>query len=302
MPCLDCDTADTQLNTTQNSVVSRRAVVVVPDAFTFGGTCRNETPVLPVTPGRDRLLIPPLPRLADRQEVYGDLIRPAAMEGGRDELPLTYPPVEDGGRFCAASDEEVQYTLGGTVIFIGEEDTCLLPPSAADGSPCCRLRLWHPNAEGYYFNECTVSCAFSAALSDPDQRVASHVVHQGCTRLGTNIAKDRAGSLTRYEQCRKMLTPDGLYYWRTIWPGNERIVGWGPDSEPHVHWDVLCESCVDAPFTDGAIWRYNKIYLDEPCTMSGCAQPQSGHLATRLSSTVVRYDIVVNEATPRQFF
>lgn len=91
-----------------------------------------------------------------------------------------------------------------------------------------------------------------------------------------------------------MLTADGEWYWRTLWPGNERISGWGPDDEPHVHWDVFCENCANSPF-DGSssVHRFNKMYLEDICFGNGCAQPTSAHQATRLSSSVWKYDIIV---------
>ena len=93
--------------------------------------------------------------------------------------------------------------------------------------------------------------------------------------------------------CRQLIDETGLYHFRTVIPGNEFPVGWGPDDELHIHWDLLCENCRQTPFDGRSTHRFNKLYLDEPCTAQGCGNVFEEHRAARLSSTVWRYDIVL---------
>ena len=45
---------------------------------------------------------------------------------------------------------------------------------------------------------------------------------------------------------------DGLYYFKTELPGSEDSADWGPDPEPHIHWDIECTGCAATTAFDGA--------------------------------------------------
>lgn len=67
------------------------------------------------------------------------------------------------------------------------------------------------------------------------------------------------------------IQPDGLYYFETEMPGDESANGWGPDPEPHIHFDIVCTGCAgDHPVVAGDYQYWNKFYPETLCTIAGC--------------------------------
>lgn len=93
--------------------------------------------------------------------------------------------------------------------------------------------------------------------------------------------------------CSLPIGADGVWYYQTELAGSEKSKSWGPDPEPHFHYDITCAGCANVPamFTT----RYfNKFYVDKVWAGSPANQfPTSAHLATKLSEGVYKYDIVV---------
>ena len=56
-----------------------------------------------------------------------------------------------------------------------------------------------------------------------------------------------------YERCRMDVGGDGLYYFKTEIPGDEYSSGWGPDYQPHIHYDIHCSGCANNVAFDGAL-------------------------------------------------
>lgn len=101
--------------------------------------------------------------------------------------------------------------------------------------------------------------------------------------------------------CRMALHPHGLYYFKTVIPGNEVSVGWGEDPAPHIHYDVICSGCAaNAAFSGGSYEWWGKVYPEELCTVDACGmengKPGSVHQAqekqTVNSQVVYKYDFV----------
>ena len=93
--------------------------------------------------------------------------------------------------------------------------------------------------------------------------------------------------------CRLEIGDDGVYWFRTERPGNEFVSGWGPDDEPHIHWEVDCNGCAPSgAFGGDAVRRWNKVYLGDVCTLSGCGNAGSAHQAA-LTAGVYTYDVVL---------
>ena len=299
----------------------------MPEAFSPDlSTCREGTPGLPTPPALDAFGVPDA--VENRDEIYPNLL---PNPGGFPELPLTYPDIPIGGRYCAESEADVNMVIGGAIIF-SEPGQCLLPPVNEDGSSCCRLRIWQPNAAGFYFDSCASTCAprrrccrcpvlfavASAAAAGahaascppaaavlPSCRLPLLLPSRAsarldarmpptfqCRSLGELLSLSAAHSGSR--ECRQPVEADGVWWVRSLLPGDEFSVGWGPDDEPHIHWDLLCDSCDGAtPFDGTGIRRFGKIYLDEVCVLNGCGNAMPAHQAERLSTTVFRYDIVL---------
>ena len=67
------------------------------------------------------------------------------------------------------------------------------------------------------------------------------------------------------------IQPNGLYHFITEMPGNEEINGWGPDPEPHIHFDVMCTGCAgDHGVVDGEYKYWNKFYPEGICELISC--------------------------------
>lgn len=83
-----------------------------------------------------------------------------------------------------------------------------------------------------------------------------------------------------YDDCTMSIQPDvnGVFWWRSYVPGNEAVGGWGPDPEPHYHFDVECNGCAaDSAIGAGATQMANKFYVKSLFLAQG-ATAQS-HLA-----------------------
>lgn len=52
-----------------------------------------------------------------------------------------------------------QGTMGGQVFFQDEDNNCVLPPTKANGSPCCEMKVWQPNYAGFYYDNCSAKYA-----------------------------------------------------------------------------------------------------------------------------------------------
>lgn len=35
---------------------------------------------------------------------------------------------------------------------------CVKPPTKADHSPCCMMKMWQPNYAGFYYDNCSAKC------------------------------------------------------------------------------------------------------------------------------------------------
>ena len=67
------------------------------------------------------------------------------------------------------------------------------------------------------------------------------------------------------------IQPKGLYHFITEMPGNEAINEWGPDPEPHIHYDIECTGCAAGHgVVDGDYKYWNKFYPEDLCTIDGC--------------------------------
>lgn len=66
------------------------------------------------------------------------------------------------------------------------------------------------------------------------------------------------------------MQPNGLYHFITEMPGDESLNGWGPDPEPHIHFDIECSGCAAHGVVDGEYKYWNKFYPEDLCTMDGC--------------------------------
>ena len=154
--CYNKDAAVSPARLASASASCVRADVSTPAAFlSFDGNCRAQTRTLPTPPGNDQFLI--RDRVVNRDAVYADLDLPL-NNGGNLVMQMPYTQVPLGGRFCAETDADVEVEIGGLVMW-NNGGQCSLPPTDPDDEPCCRLRIWHPNGAGYYFPECTMSCA-----------------------------------------------------------------------------------------------------------------------------------------------
>ena len=53
--------------------------------------------------------------------------------------------------------------MGGTIL-IKNGNKCYLPPTKANGSPCCTLWTWQPNNDGLYYDNCSMKCVSGSML------------------------------------------------------------------------------------------------------------------------------------------
>jgi protocatechuate 3,4-dioxygenase beta subunit len=97
------------------------------------------------------------------------------------------------------------------------------------------------------------------------------------------------------------LHPHGLYYFKTVMPGNEVEVGWGEDPKPHFHYDVVCNGCAsNDAFSNGSYNWWGKVYPEELCTdEAACGKPGSVHQVQSQNKVnvngqkVYKYDFVL---------
>jgi protocatechuate 3,4-dioxygenase beta subunit len=78
--------------------------------------------------------------------------------------------------------------------------------------------------------------------------------------------------------CRMAVPTHGVYYFKTVIPGNEVLVGWGDDPAPHIHYDVVCRDCADnAAFSGGTYDWWGKVYPEDLCKEPACGKPGGVH-------------------------
>lgn len=120
-----------------------------PAAFkTAVGECpRDGTPKLPTGGAQDALHVP---EAALHQ--YSD----ADMDD-KGYIPLEYPALAKGGTYCTKGDTKT-VTMGGTLLF-NTGGGCVAPPTKADGTSCCQMKTWQPDAGGFYLDNCSMACA-----------------------------------------------------------------------------------------------------------------------------------------------
>ena len=58
----------------------------------------------------------------------------------------------------------MQGTMGGQVFFHSASGACMLPPTKANGQPCCSMKVWQPNYAGYYYDNCSAKCVFKSIV------------------------------------------------------------------------------------------------------------------------------------------
>jgi hypothetical protein len=114
---------------------------------TAAGKCpRNGTPVLRTGPAKGTLSVPKPAR-----GEYKNLI-------GGTQIKLPFTNIKQGGSYCAKKGSK-KITIGGTLLFKSADGKCVTPPVKKDGSACCKMQAWQPNAGGYYYDNCSMSCA-----------------------------------------------------------------------------------------------------------------------------------------------
>jgi hypothetical protein len=93
---------------------------------------------------------------------------------------------------------------------------------------------------------------------------------------------------------------DGIWWFYTELPGDESQVGWGPDPQPHVKYDIECNECADSEAFTGGIYKFwSKFYPEALCTLEVCGYPTADHQASKLNvegQTVYKYDFVLPQA------
>ena len=117
--------------------------------YTAPGTC-PKNPIEYVPAGKHEAeLTPPVTAI----KTYGDKV------GANGKFPLPYDTVQNGGAYCVSpASNNPMVTVGGTFLFEGKDGTCLPPPVTAAGSPCCTIYMWQPNADGFYYDNCSMKC------------------------------------------------------------------------------------------------------------------------------------------------
>lgn len=92
---------------------------------------------------------------------------------------------------------------------------------------------------------------------------------------------------------------DGLWWVKTEMPGDESLVGWGPDPAPHIHYDIRCTDCAPTEAYDTSRYQYwSKFYAREICTVEQCGTVNAEeHLSKELTGpggdTLFQYDFVL---------
>ena len=105
--------------------------------------------------------------------------------------------------------------------------------------------------------------------------------------------------LTHSAMCRMAIEGDGLWWFTTEMPGDESLVGWGPDSAPHIHWDIRCDGCAATEAYDTSRYQHwSKFYAREICMVDRCgAVDPEVHLSTETVApsgmTLFQYDFVL---------
>lgn len=102
---------------------------------------------------------------------------------------------------------------------------------------------------------------------------------------------------------------DGLYWFSTEMPGDESLVGWGPDPAPHIHYDFRCAGCADTDAFEGNQYQYwSKFYAREICTLEPCGSVnEEEHMSVEKTGpageTVFHYNFVLpTESKGSKFF
>jgi hypothetical protein len=125
------------------------AISGTPAAFkTSARVCqRDSTLKLRTGDAEDKLHVP---EKALRQYTQADM-------DGAGSIPQACTPLAQGNTYCTKRDTKT-VTMGGKLLF-STGGGCVAPPTAADGSPCCHMKMWQPNTGGFYLNNCSMKCA-----------------------------------------------------------------------------------------------------------------------------------------------
>ena len=113
--------------------------------FPAGACPRDGTPQIPAGKANQNLKVP---------AGAGDEYDGVAVDGN---IKLLFDNIPLGGEYCVNGGSET-ITVGGTLLF-KDGDLCVLPPTQDDGSPCCEIKAWQPNAGGFYYDNCSMTCA-----------------------------------------------------------------------------------------------------------------------------------------------
>ena len=98
---------------------------------------------------------------------------------------------------------------------------------------------------------------------------------------------------------RMVIDGDGLWWFTTEMPGDESLVGWGPDPAPHIHYDIRCLGCEANDAFPGTKYQYwSKFYAREICTLEQCTGVnEAEHMSVEMEGpdgeTVFKYNFVL---------
>lgn len=100
-----------------------------------------------------------------------------------------------------------------------------------------------------------------------------------------------------YDNCsvQRDVGSDGLFYFKTEIPGSELSAEWGPDPEPHIHYDMVCTGCAQNEFFTGEYRYWNKFYPEDPCDLKSCWGNNKIHLAPGPEHQAQKSEVVKGE-------
>jgi hypothetical protein len=76
---------------------------------------------------------------------------------GAGSISLAYVSLAQVDTYCTKWDSKT-VTMGGTLLY-STGGGRVAPLTAADGLPCCHMKMWQPNAGGFYLDNCSMKCA-----------------------------------------------------------------------------------------------------------------------------------------------
>lgn len=116
--------------------------------FTDVSKCGPQMSNIPTGRHLDKLRVP-----SEAVNEYGDLLTNGILE-------LRYDSIDKGGEYCTEKGSKVEKVVFGGMMFWQNDGECFLPPTKGDDSPCCEVFMWQPNTEGYYYDNCSMRCAW----------------------------------------------------------------------------------------------------------------------------------------------